>query len=199
MKHEGPYREMPDQDTAAIEKMEKEIRAEGKEGKISIQLPENIKIGDAVPLFADALKKNKIDPKDIIFYSLATGILKYNRENMYSGGGIIDRVIKKDYIYTSKNDPYAHLTITVEKNKAKFAAVTTKEDSKKIKEGEEKKDWYKTLLQLGDGIRKMKKLIKDKDRVNPELEEKYTIELSDLKNSLESLLHAINDKLEAEK
>src|SRR5258705_11433794 len=77
MKPEGPYREMNYIDTndqiAAIKKMEKEVSVEGK---VSIRLPENMEINDPAPLFAEAIEFGT-DPKDIVFYSLATGILKF--------------------------------------------------------------------------------------------------------------------------
>ncbi len=75
-----PYREAGDPNAGvsettakALEKMEKEIAAEDK---VSIQLPEYFRAGDPIPLFADTLNGNT-DPKDIVFYSKKTGILKY--------------------------------------------------------------------------------------------------------------------------
>ena len=192
---------MPDQDAAALEKMKKEIAAENVEDKpkLSFELPKNIKIGADVKLFlelfVDAIKNPKFGPENIVFYSLATGILKYDNVITYSNSDfIINRVTSKEYVYASKNDPYINLTISVEKNKAKITGVTTKEESKKIKEDEEKKDWYKTFIQLGDAARKMEKLIKA--GVNQKLKEKWLLELSDLKKISKSLIGAIDDELE---
>ncbi len=53
--------------------MEDEIK---KERKFSIRLPEDIKEEAELPWFEEALKNN-IKPRDIVFYSLATGILKF--------------------------------------------------------------------------------------------------------------------------
>lgn len=200
MKRRGPENKIPPADTgpfrkmeytvdvngedAALEKMEKEIAAEGK---FSIQLPEDTKGGNDVPLFEDALKKN-IDPKDIVFYSLATGIVKYNDVIEYKGGSF-GRIQQKNYSYTSKNDPNIKLIIWVEKNKATFATVTTKEDSKKLKENNEKRDWYYANNNLNDNIEKIKRMIRA--GINPGL--------SELKNNVESLLLAINEAQEKKK
>lgn len=64
----GPYREAYDQDAADLERMRKQIEAEGK---IPIQLDENTKMGDPIPLFENT------DPKKFVFYSLFTDALKY--------------------------------------------------------------------------------------------------------------------------
>ncbi|TSC83910.1 MAG: hypothetical protein G01um101413_713 [Parcubacteria group bacterium Gr01-1014_13] len=185
----GPFRKMEGivdtSEDAILQRMEKEIAAEGK---FSIRLTEGIKYKDAFPLFADAIKNN-IDPKDIIFYSLATGIMKYDNVIEYTPNGILGRVQGKKYIYKSKDDSYIELRIWVEKNKATFDSLTTKEDVEKIKRKQEKEDWYTANYELKDNIGKIKKMIKAG----------INMELDDLKNNTESLLQTINEKLKEKK
>lgn len=72
----GPYREMAtNPETESLERMRKQIEEEGKHG---ILVPDKIGDNTEIPKFLELLRKN--DPKDIVFYSLATGILR-NNEN----------------------------------------------------------------------------------------------------------------------
>ena len=181
----GPFRKMErivdTGEDATLQRMEQEIAAEGK---FSIQLPEDIKLGNAVPFFADALKNPDIGPAGVVFYSLATGIVKYDHVIVRIAGQT------KSYVYKSKADSHIKLMIGVEKNKAAFESVTTKEDAKKIKSAKEKSDWHLATYELKDNIEKIKKIIKD-GTLNPELD--------DLKKNTESLLQTINDEQKKKK
>ena len=187
----GPFRKMEyaddtSEEGVALKKMETEIAAEGK---FSIRLPEDIKYQDTVPFFEDALKNPAIGPKDVVFYSLATGVLKYNSVISHPSGPGGGMKQEKTYIYKSKNNPHIELKIWVEKNKATFADITTKIDAEKIKEDKEKRDWLATNYELKDNIGKIKKMIKAG----------INMELDDLKNNVESFLQTINDELEKKK
>ena len=75
MTHErggGPYRESVDPKAEALERMRKKIETEGKYG---ILIAENIKSGDNIP-FLDQAIANKVNPEDIILYSVAKGRLE---------------------------------------------------------------------------------------------------------------------------
>jgi len=79
MKHEGPgggpYRELfVDPNAEALEKMKKQIEAEGKRGIVFL---DDFETGKEIPEFTELLKK-KIDPKDIVFYSPTRGVLRFN-------------------------------------------------------------------------------------------------------------------------
>ncbi len=187
----GPFRKMEytsdtSEEGVALQKMEKEIAAEGK---FSIRLPEEIKHGEVVPFFEDALKNPDIGSKGVVFYSLATGILKYNDEMSPPSGPGGEMKQEKTYTYKSKNDPNIELKIWVEKNKATFAGVTTKDDAKKIKGDKEKRDWHAANYELKDNIGKIKKMIKAG----------INMELDDLKNNVENLLQTINDERKKKK
>ncbi|HSR89277.1 MAG TPA: hypothetical protein VLK22_02650 [Candidatus Udaeobacter sp.] len=87
--YNGIYRgftEPKDQDSA-IAQMRKEIAAEGnetedevdgkeKKGKVGLQLDEKVDIKTPNKLFRAALE-NGVKPKDIVFYSVAAGILRW--------------------------------------------------------------------------------------------------------------------------
>ncbi len=126
MPKEGPYRTFDPEAEAyqkmmlTLEKMEKEIAIEGK---FSIHLPENIKVYDPVPLFEDALNNN-INPKDIVFYSVMTGILKYSREEA-------EPPKTTSFYYSNPDNPSVELDIFLNKNSeespyAKVFSLTTK-------------------------------------------------------------------------
>ena len=180
-----------------LEKMEKEIK---NEGKFSIRLPETVTKADAVPLFEDALKNN-IDPKDIVFYSLATGILKYQ----YTSSDLN----KKQFFHMYWNTDNISVRLEIVsykqyKKSAKILSLSTKADVETKNKMNEK--WSKELQKRGliqsmnmfeKNIQHTKELIEK--GVNKELEEMYFAKLAELKTNLERLLFTINDKLEAKK
>ena len=204
METKGIYRDTTASNAAALEKMKKEIAAEGAEGKIkfSIELPEDIKIGAGVLYFGNAIKKN--NPEDIVFYSLATGILKYTNHGP-------DQWTKKiSYKYNSPNNPSIGLTVELPPKKyfpATISGLSTKADVEK------EKIWLiksrkRELANFFDGerekIEKIKNIVENNGKgkffynylSDQELKEDYLTEVRGLKTSLENLLFTINDKLE---
>ena len=202
MENKGPYREGVDLEAEELKKMEEKI---GAEGKFSIRLPEKIKIGAGVLYFGDAIKKN-INPKDIIFYSLATGILKYTDHGP-------DQWTKKiSYRYNSLDNPSIGLTVELPPKKyypAIISDLSTKADIEKEKV-RSKENRKKVLVDYMDSVEKKIKetniLIKNDGKftygyafgyaLDEENKEVYFKKLKDLKPSLERLLFTINDKLE---
>lgn len=127
MKHEGPpggtpYREPANPDAETLERMRKQIEAEGKRG---ILLPEGIKNGDEIPEFANLLKK-KIDPNNIVFYSPTTGILKQSISPYYPSYPSKNKI---EYAYKNGDDPTSSI-IVIEYNK-KIAKLKHKSKSEK--------------------------------------------------------------------
>ena len=108
---------MPDLDAAALKEMEKEIAAEGD--LVGIELPKNPKSGDIIPLFAAAIEiKTKLD--NIVLYSLATGILRYQTNSAQK--------INTEYYYSFYNPDIDSIGLTVlldKKRKDHQAAVST--------------------------------------------------------------------------
>jgi hypothetical protein len=185
----GPFRKMEPlvdaSEDAAIKKMEKEI---ADEGKFSIRLPENIEWGKPVPFFEDAIKNN-INPKDIVFYSLATGIVKFNEVTIIRNPSS-NQIQNKKFIYVGKNEPKIKLEIWLEKNKATFDSINTKEDAEKIRLNEEKRDWSYAVSNLKTSSEKIKGIIKSG---------KIDHDLDDLKKTTENLLQTINKKMKEKK
>ncbi len=175
MTGESPYRKQFDAKAEserkykeAVRKMEKEIAAEGK--SFSIQLPEKIKVGDIVPFFEDALK-NKINPKDIVFYSLATGILRYTGQEPYSP--------KRESCFYANSSGSIKLDVYLKKehpSSAKIYNLSIKADTNIQDPAQEYIQHIKRLVEVGT----------DED-------------LRDLRTDLERILFTINDKLEAAK
>lgn len=105
--------------------------------------------------------------------------------------------IQLPYVYKNKNDSYIYLSIAVEKNEAILRQLETKEDSARKRGKEEIRDWQITTDLLNHYAEKIKNVFNT--GVNPELEKHYLTELWRLKNSLENLLHTINNELEKKK
>ena len=76
----GPYRESANPEAEALERMRKQIETEGKHG---VLLTEDINEGDEIPQFT-ALFKEKIEPTEIILYSLTTGALEYDQAGSWT-------------------------------------------------------------------------------------------------------------------
>jgi len=113
-----PFREPgePNAETLAaeaIKKMEEEIK---NERGFSIQLPENVKQNDIVPLFADAINNPDIGPKGIFFYSLATGILKYHQSDRDSQ--------TVSYGYCNQANPALRLIVKLDKKKSQQPTIS---------------------------------------------------------------------------
>ena len=141
----GPYREMAAD--PAIKEMEKKIAAE-KKGKFSIQLPEDIKEGNNIPLFDEAIKNN-IKPEDIAFYSTATGILKFNSSKNVDA--ILDngkKVSTKQFFYwPEKSFTYPGY----------FPAISIQLDTKKSRSALQ---WVRTLQQVKEEKERLGKIKK---------------------------------------
>lgn len=201
----GPYREQFDpeaealktktiKDKEALEKMEKEIR---NEGKFSVHLPENIKSGDLVPLFEDALKQN-IKPEDIVFYSLVTGILRYLNH-------VTDPYTKVvSYRYFDPDNLSIQLNVELADKKYRpttiVGVLSTKADLEKgkIQSKEYRKNkLLRTMNLFEHEIQHIKDLIEK--GVDKELEETYLTEIKEIRTSLKLLLDTIDDKLEEKK
>jgi len=149
---------------AAIKKMRTEIVAEEK---FSIQLPEDIKANDAIPLFEDAVNNPHIGPEGIAFYSIATGILKYKSQE--AGLSKTESL----YIYKNPNNDSIQLTISLNKKEHPSATVFSMPIEKQKPE------------LLSNPVRDIKKMI----------ETATDEELRELKIDLEPILFTINDKL----
>lgn len=201
MEHKGPYREQADTGMETLEKMKKEIAAEGKVG---IELPENIAADISVPLFSDALE-NKINPADIVLYSMATGILKYD------GKTTLDKTIL--YIYRNHEIDSVWLSLRLFPKKsrpAKILNLFTKAYIEK-KEANEKEENQRRLINQLDRhkkeIQNINKIVESGRTGDYGLyfvkalgKEKYFEKLKEIKTNAENLLAAVNDKLgEADK
>lgn len=198
MKHEGPYRKDVDLEAKELEQMEKEVRTEGK---FSIQLPKSIKIGAGAILFGDALKNN-IDPKNIVFYSLATGILTY-------AGHEVDKWTKKNiYSYRNSENPALRLAVEVPQKKY-FPAIISSLSTKATIEAEAKwlRENRKRVLinymnKSEQNIQGIKKLVENDGKfplgyaLDEELKQVYVTELKELRTNVKLLLETIDDKLE---
>ena len=199
----GPYRDMPNQDAADLKKMEAEIAAEGK---LSIRLPENIRRGDNLPLFAEMCEA--IDPKAIVLYSLATGLLRYTKEISDFDGQVTV------YTYRNPDNPDVMLQVKLPKKEDSVKSllkkkahqdtvvkITTKADVEAVTEKEKgltKENQKNKLLRAMNLFEQEIQHIKDliEKGVDKELEEIYFEELGNKRTSLKLLLDTIDDKLE---
>lgn len=200
MKIEGPYREMSDLEAEELKKMEKEIAAEGD--KFSIQLPENIKIGGGVMLFGDAIK-NGFEPEKIVFYSLATGILRYRSHNP-------DMWTKKNiYKYCDPKKSTVRLAVELPLKKY-YPAIISSLSTKTTVEADEKRlrEYQKQALinninKFKQNIQEIKKSVENDEKfpfgcaLDEALKQVYVTKLKELRTNLKLLLKTINDKLEA--
>ncbi len=193
----GTYRDEFASKAEALKEMEKEI---ANEGKFSIQLTKNTKEEDAIPLFEDAIKNN-IKPEDIIFYSIATGVLKYSHYDT-------DKLNQIGY-YRFENPANSDIHLTVrwrkkESHPATIFGLSTKaevEAKNKKSENLSKENQKRQLIGSMDMFEKQIQYTKgliDKG-VDKELEKTYFAELEKLKTSLKLLLDTIDDKLETAK
>ena len=191
MKHEGAYRETADQDAAALKKMQKEIAADEK-GLTGIQLPEDIKFGDIVPLFEDALnfnKKKEDNPDGIVFYSLATGILKHEQNDVYP------YAINKEHYYRYANGPY-YLCITLDKNTKKatvtdFSTKETIEELDKIDKNEDQRYLTVAITKIATSIKNINNL---KSQIDQNTMKSYLPKLEELQAELNKLIRNLEEK-----
>lgn len=123
---EGPYRHGIDQETTnndTLKKMEKQIESE-KIG-LSLQLSEDAKPNDPIPLFNNAY------PEDIAFFSVATGILRYKPR------ASIDPRTKPVFYDYYNEDESSYLTVeSNKKDSTKIFAL----DSKNFREKQQTKN-----------------------------------------------------------
>lgn len=127
---EGPFREIGDPKIAAIEGMRKKIESEGKHG---ILIPEHAVVGDKIPTLIELLKqrKPKINFQDIVFYSLATGILKY--QNQKERHNVFRDPTNTEYTYANEAEKNVFVIIKVPYTlkDAMIHSIKTQEEAKK--------------------------------------------------------------------
>ena len=178
----APYHDTPPQ---SIKEMVQEIMAEGS--FTTIPLLENIKVGDTIPLFADALSlKNKTgDPDGIVFYSLATGILKHSRDDDFPIR------VNEDSYYRYKNNSY-NLEITLNKKTAE-ARVASLTSCDKVQDQQ----------YLTTSIARVESIITGAGDVTSRMDkaeiESYLLKLKELKEKLDNLIQDLENKSEPEK
>lgn len=163
---EGPFRKLLDpkmeglkNKIKSLEKMEKEIAAEGR--LVGLPLDENITVGAHIPLFEAALNNDvKLKPEDIAFYSVATGILKYSRQKVQSSE-------VSSLYYTNPNNNNVELDIYLDKEdplSATVFSITTKAKAEKdIKQNKEmqKRDFNSLMLRSESDVQDITQLIKE--------------------------------------
>lgn len=180
----GPYREPANPNALALENMRKKIEAEKKHG---IFLQEGIKEGDKILGFVELIKQ-KINPGDIAFYSVATGVLTHLAGN------------KKTSFYIYGNDGGSNqLYFTCERQTAVVSRFDTEEKRKKRKEREEeenKKDVVRSMYRAEEEINYVNKKTFPMDN--------FTIkeclpQIKELKRKLDILVQELETRVESEK
>lgn len=201
----GPFRKMeqvderenlPYNEAVAIKRMVEKIEAEKK---FSIRLPEDIKQDDLVPLFEDAINNN-IDPKDIAFYSLATGILNFTHIQEPNLPKI------KYFYYNNPEDKNVELEIfmnlsTQEGLRATVQNLSTKakaENDRKLNRENQKQSFNHLMLRCEEDIQDVTEVIEKHlptDLLSEEMKEAYINKLKTVKANAEHLVSSIDKKL----
>lgn len=201
----GPFRKMdytppePSDEEIAIKEMQAEI---ADERALGVEVPKGIQEGGILPLFAETCEAT--EPKDIILWSLATGLLRYSEEENEAWSPTIS------YTYNNLNNPDVKIIVKLPKKEtlvksllkkrippATIGEISTLTDvENKENETVEKKEQrlVTSLNKLNANTQSLEKMIKAGTGDKPM--EVYTAELNDLKIALEHLLLIVNDELE---
>jgi hypothetical protein len=198
MEIKGLYRDTDAANADELKKIKKEVAAEGNVG---IEIPQNTKAGNLIPVFSDVVKSGGIGPEDVVFYSLATGILKYTNQEL-------DRWTKKiSYTYSNPDNRSVQLQIELPKknNPALIIYISTKADIEE-KEKKDKRSSYEYLIlsidrhseriaNIGRDLKDGKYDYREQYQQFDGSREAYLQKINNLKINTENLLAAINKKL----
>jgi len=204
----GPFRKMdyippePRDEEIAVREMQAEI---ADERALGVEVPKDIQEGDVLPFFAETCKATY--PKDIILWSLATGLLRYSGEEDEVWSPAIS------YTYSNINNPDVKIIVKLPKKetsakllfKKKISPATIDKistladiENKENKSAEKKEQQLVTLLnKLNAIIQSLEKIIKA--GIGDKPMEIYQAELNDTKTAVERALFIVNEEIDKNK
>ncbi len=203
----GPFRKIdytpdPNDEVAAIKEMQAEIV---DERALGVEVPKNIREGETLPNFAETCEAAY--PKDIILWSLATGLLRYSGTENEAWSPTTS------YTYRNVNFPDVKIVVKLPKEEASVTSLfktkttpaivveisTLNDFENKKRQSIEKKEEHliTSVNKLSADIQSLEKIVKV--GIGDKPTETYRTELNDLKTALERLLFITNEELEKNK